>query len=368
VLRIFIFNCLSLAAAAARVQPGAARAITAADLSSLFQPRPGQAGGAGRPQQAAQPVTRRSQSDGASAAPSGGARQATVPQQLLRELVEMGFEERKARAALLRNNNEIEIAVDWLSENWDKPDSFYDDVNPVPSAPAMTAAVAGAPSRPHFEPSPEVKRYADIFDPVLRAVALVANGDSRTNRAALEGVRLPAMEKDGWRNLTSVVRRIWAGERDDAALTAHLDANTSFLVGRILEFIRSGNVVSGEIDFYVRHAIPKDPQVEATTLAPLRPWVQRIARMAKRQTSQTFGDVDAPPSAEDQQEDESIARFVLQLDSRGWQLRGPLEMLCAGVRSDSDVLECIAALPNGLPDDNSARLVHAIMEELERLG
>jgi hypothetical protein len=353
------------------MQPGAARPITAADLSSLFQARPGQAGGAGRPQQAAQPVARRSHTDGAApsgAAPSGAARQNSVPHQLLRELVEMGFEEKKARAALLRNNNDLEIAVDWLSENWDKPDSFYNDSDPVPSAPMMAPAAVSAPSRPHFEPSAEVKKYAEIFDPVLRAVALVASGDSRTNRAALEGVRLAAMEKDGWRNLTSAVRRIWAGERDDAALTAQLDANTSFLVRRILDLIRSGNVGAGDLDFYVRHAIPKDPQVEATTLAPLRPWVQRIARMAKRQTAQTFGDVDAPPSADDQREDESIARFVSTLDSRGWQLRGPLEMLCAGVRSDSDVLECIAALPNGLPDDNSARLVHAIMEELERLG
>ena len=127
-------------------------------------------------------------------------------------------------------------------------------------------------------------------------------------------------------------------------------------------------VETGELDFYVKNAIPKDPEIEASTIAPLRPWVQRIARTAARQTAQSFGLTDVAPSSDDLKEDEAVNRFVSQLDARGWQLRTPVEMLCAGVRSDSDVLECIAALPNGLPDDNSARLVHAILEELARMG
>jgi hypothetical protein len=285
-----------------------------------------------------------------------------VPEQLLQNLVEMGFDRRKARAALLRNNNNMENSVDWLAEHWDKPDNFFDDPSP-----AVAATAPATTGRSFSEPSPAVKKYAEIFDPVLRAIALVAVGDGRPNKQALESVRLPAMEKDGWKHLASAVKKIWSGERNEQALTAGLDENTRFIVHRILQLIQSSKAGEGELDFYVKHAIPKDPQIEQTTLAPLRPWVVRIARSARRQTMQVFGDSMVPPTPEDNQEDEAVSRFVAALDSRGWQLRTPLDMLCAGVRSDSDILECIAPLPSGLPDDNSARLVHAVLEELARL-
>ena len=303
------------------------------------------------------------------AIPPSAPRQQAVPEPLLQNLVEMGFDRRKARAALLRNNNNMETAVDWLAEHWDKPDSFFDDPKPVPtSTPSAPAAPAAAVGHSFSEPSQAVKRYSEIFDPVLRAVALVAVGDTRPNKTALESVRLPAMEQDGWKHLASTVKRIWSGERNERALTAHLDENTSFLVHRILQLTQSSRAADGELDFYVKHAIPKDPQIEAATIAPLRPWVARIARAARRQTAQVFGDSMVPPTAEEQQEDEAVSRFVAALDSKGWQLRTPLDMLCAGVRSDSDILECIAPLPNGLPDDNSARLVNAILEEIARTG
>lgn len=48
-------------------------------------------------------------------------------------------------------------------------------------------------------------------------------------RRALEDVRLPAMEADGWRGFTGAVTRIWGGERGEAELCASLDANTAML-------------------------------------------------------------------------------------------------------------------------------------------
>ena len=348
--------------APARAQPGAARTITAADLASLFQNR-GPAHAVNRPPPA-QPEARRPPSENTGA--TGALRQPTVSEPLLQNMVDMGFDRRKARAALLRNDNNLDAAVDWLAGHWEKPDSFYNDL--APTQPVATAATPSATvGRSHLEPSPQLVKYLEIFEPVLRAIALVAVGDTRPNKSALD-VRLRAMENDGWKRLSSTVQRIWSGERDDRALTAQLDENTSFIVSRILQLTRNSMVETGELDFYVKNAIPKDPEIEASTLAPLRPWVQRIARTAARQTAQSFGLTDVAPSSDDLKEDEAVNRFVSQLDARGWQLRTPVEMLCAGVRSDSDVLECIAALPNGLPDDNSARLVHAILEELARMG
>ena len=52
-------------------------------------------------------------------------------------------------------------------------------------------------------------------------------------RAPLD-TRLADLEENGWM-LRDPARRLWAGERDAAALTAGIDANSAQLVRRILE-------------------------------------------------------------------------------------------------------------------------------------
>jgi hypothetical protein len=72
------------------------------------------------------------------------------------------------------------------------------------------------------------------FAPLLGAIAAIAGGDE-TLQAEVEAV-LAQLEERRW-NLQAAVRRIWAGECDDAALTAGLDEHDSALVRRILDLI-----------------------------------------------------------------------------------------------------------------------------------
>lgn len=78
------------------------------------------------------------------------------------------------------------------------------------------------------------------FDPLLHAIAAVAKGDGtdedRAKARAEIGQVLPKLEEGNWR-IAAAVQRIFAGERDPAALTADLDPNSAALVGRILEYI-----------------------------------------------------------------------------------------------------------------------------------
>jgi hypothetical protein len=62
----------------------------------------------------------------------------------------------------------------------------------------------------------------------------VARGDDRP-RPEIEAL-LPQLEENGWM-LAGPVRRIWAGERDAAALTAGIDGNSAQLVRRILALL-----------------------------------------------------------------------------------------------------------------------------------
>jgi hypothetical protein len=62
----------------------------------------------------------------------------------------------------------------------------------------------------------------------------VARGDDRP-RAEIEAL-LPQLEEKGWM-LAGPAHRIWAGERDAAALTAGIDGNSAQLVRRILALL-----------------------------------------------------------------------------------------------------------------------------------
>ncbi len=83
----------------------------------------------------------------------------------------------------------------------------------------------------------EVLRH---FDPRLHTIAAVAKGDGGDEdraqaRTKIEQV-LPKLEEGNWR-IVAVFQRIFAGDRDRAALTADLDEQDADLVRRILEYI-----------------------------------------------------------------------------------------------------------------------------------
>jgi hypothetical protein len=86
-------------------------------------------------------------------------------------------------------------------------------------------------------PGPDMEQVLREFEPLLRGIAAVALG-ANAARSEIEAV-LPKLEANGWR-LTAASERIWAGERDGAALTAAVDPNSTLLIRRILELVEEG--------------------------------------------------------------------------------------------------------------------------------
>lgn len=81
---------------------------------------------------------------------------------------------------------------------------------------------------------PDMTEVLRRFEPLLRAIAAVAQGDAGP-RQQVEDV-LPKLEQNGWQ-LTEAVAQLWRGERDAATLTANLDENSAALVKRVLELV-----------------------------------------------------------------------------------------------------------------------------------
>ncbi|HEU4329099.1 MAG TPA: tetratricopeptide repeat protein [Roseiflexaceae bacterium] len=85
---------------------------------------------------------------------------------------------------------------------------------------------------------PGMEQILRDFAPLLRAAASAAGGNTE-RRAEVEAM-LPRLEQAGWQ-LTAPLRRLWAGERDAAALTAGIDENTAALVRNILDLLERGD-------------------------------------------------------------------------------------------------------------------------------
>lgn len=79
---------------------------------------------------------------------------------------------------------------------------------------------------------PSPAQILQQFEPVIQAVAAAAQGHAQA-RAAVEQL-LPQLEQNDWR-VADPIRRIWAGERDEAALTAGLDDADTLIVREILK-------------------------------------------------------------------------------------------------------------------------------------
>jgi len=83
-------------------------------------------------------------------------------------------------------------------------------------------------------PLPRPERRAELremFGGLILAIAAVAHGDEG-RRAEIEGL-FDRLTAGNW-HIVEAIRRIWTGERDEAALTAGLDADDSFLVREML--------------------------------------------------------------------------------------------------------------------------------------
>jgi hypothetical protein len=80
---------------------------------------------------------------------------------------------------------------------------------------------------------PDMAQVLREFAPLLQGIADAAADESL--RGEIEPL-LARLEENGWM-LSDPVRRIWAGERDAAALTEGLDEQDSALVRRVLELL-----------------------------------------------------------------------------------------------------------------------------------
>jgi len=81
---------------------------------------------------------------------------------------------------------------------------------------------------------PDMDQVLKEFEPLLQAIATVANGDDAP-RATVEEA-LPRLEEQGWQ-ISAAVQAVWAGERDLEALSAGLDDSDTQLLRRILDLI-----------------------------------------------------------------------------------------------------------------------------------
>jgi hypothetical protein len=70
---------------------------------------------------------------------------------------------------------------------------------------------------------------------VIEAIVAAAGGHAQA-RAVVEGL-FEQFERGGWR-VVEPIRRIWAGEWDEAALTAGIDPSSALIVREILKQLR----------------------------------------------------------------------------------------------------------------------------------
>jgi len=78
---------------------------------------------------------------------------------------------------------------------------------------------------------PSSDQILQQFDQIIKAVVAAAHGH-RQARAAVEGL-FDQFEQGNWR-IVGPIQRIWAGERDEVALTAGIDSNSTLIVREIL--------------------------------------------------------------------------------------------------------------------------------------
>jgi hypothetical protein len=299
---------------------------------------------------------------------------AMVVQELVKQLTEMGFSKVRAMAALHNSSYDLIDALQWLEEHADELESFFESAagGAAPAGGGPAGGAAAAPARAPVvrapaaqvqqAPSPQVVQLIGVFEPVLRAIALVASGDNRPKQA-LDEIRLPAMEKDGWQGIHAAVRRIWAGERDAGALTAGLDANTSFFLAKVLEMVALGaDALKRQADEDTLAGMPKDPEFDVV-VQQLRPMLQRMAKFAVARTREAYGQ----GGMVDEGEESQLNAFIEKMEAAQYQLKTGWEMVCAGVRELGDLIECVAPLANGKPDDKSNRLLRTLAQLIAQI-
>ncbi len=174
------------------------------------------------------------------------------------------------------------------------------------------------------------------FAPLISVIAAIANGDT-TRRAEIEYL-LPQLDNNGW-HISAAVQRIWAGERDRAALTSGLDSNSAAIISATLDAIE--------------HYAP-DPEADriAQVIASWRPVILTVAAAAL-DINQARQDIDGfLPQLEQQDEWQTLAQRIRLILAGSTQR----ERLLADLDPTDTVI--IAAILHAIDDpDNLVRLL-----------
>jgi hypothetical protein len=156
-----------------------------------------------------------------------------------------------------------------------------------------------------FEPTNnsahEVDELLAQFDPLLRAIAAVAKGET-THRDQIEAA-LPELQANGWQLMTAVYR-LWDGERDLAKLMAGLDLQDSLLIKRIVDLLDepTQQEVLDQLPAALRAAVLAGDADRANALLAEMPLAEAEAALSLLATSGLVAETSQPELAADQED------------------------------------------------------------------
>ncbi len=201
---------------------------------------------------------------------------------------------------------------------------------------------------------------------LLAAIAAVATGDDAPRQEVTAA--LAHLEQQGWR-LREPVERIWAGERDRAALVAGLDDQDAALIDQVLALIERLEALLNSLPETVRTALREGDAVALQASMAALPEDQRHAVRAQLQEAGIIGggpDMNvvlrqfeplmraiAAVANGDNASRQDVTEALAQLEQQGWRLREPVERIWAGERDRE-------ALVVGL-DDQDAALIERVL-------
>jgi hypothetical protein len=94
----------------------------------------------------------------------------------------MGLSKVRAMKALHNSSYDIIDALQWLEEHADELESFFESAAGG-AAPVGGGPAGGAAAVLQQALTPQVVQLIGVFEPVLRAIALVSSGDNRPKQS-----------------------------------------------------------------------------------------------------------------------------------------------------------------------------------------
>jgi tetratricopeptide (TPR) repeat protein len=165
--------------------------------------------------------------------PDGDAAIAAVWQLVGEEQRSRGAEEQRRREVLASMPPAVQAAFELDGEAFSAALRAALDDMPEDEAANVLRRLREAELISGGSSGPDMERVLRDFGPLLQGIAAAVEEEGL--RGELEPV-LAQLEENGWR-LREAAHRIWAGERDEAALTAGLDDQDSALVRRVLALL-----------------------------------------------------------------------------------------------------------------------------------